>query len=209
MIDFELKNDKYGPYLIGDTLTLKWLHYSIHDLAQNCFCDSIMDEDGGVYAFAYHVRHALQHDRKKYPATHDPELPTRYGFDLPWPLLLYWVKVLQESVVRQAPSKFVKSVIFHLEAIVEMALKEDFKDEYPKIVCAWQKMDVSKEFCHNASFTRVNYYEQASSKDRGLFIVDVIESLDYGWCVSYKNNTEEYRACHLDPEIYSLPEYAR
>ncbi|WP_122531372.1 DUF6904 family protein [Pseudomonas viridiflava] len=209
MIEFELKEDKYGPYIIGDTLTLKWLHYAIHDLGENCFCDSIMDEDGGIFAFAYHVRHALQHNRKKYPAKKDPELPTRYGFDLPWPLLLYWVKVLQESVLRQDPSKFVKSIIFHLEVIVELALKEDFKNNHHQIMHAWQNMDVSKKFCHDAIFTRVNYYEQASSKDRSLHIVDVIESLDYNWCDSYKNKPKKNKDCHLDPAIYALPKYAR
>jgi hypothetical protein len=209
MIDYKLKGENYGIYIVGDSLTLRWLHSAIHDLADNCFCKSIMDEDGGIYAFAFNVRRALQHEMKKYPASLDPEVPTRYGFDLPWPLLLYWVKILQESVLRQNPDKLTRSIIYQLEAIVELAIDEHFKGDSERVKDIWQRMDVTTSFCHDVSFTRVNYYSDASSKDRKVNFFDVIESFNFSWCYSYKKSSMEYKLSHLNPAIFDLPQYSR
>jgi hypothetical protein len=208
MIDYKIKTGCYGIYFIADYLTLRWLHSAIHSLAENCFCNSIMDEDGGVFALAYNVRKAYEGKRKKYPPDKFyPEMPVRYGFDLPWPLIFYWVKVLQESVARQNPDKFVKSVIFHLEAIIELAAKDEFKDQADQVIEKWQRMDVSKPFCHNAIFSRVNYFEAANPKSRRRYVLDVLDSLDEVWSLSYSEKSHDFQAQHLNPRTFEAEEY--
>lgn len=140
MLSYQLLKNHAGVLLIGDHTSLTWLHAVVHEVNQDS--PLIKDREGMFLGLAYDLRKAFEMQRTVLKAPkHMPELGTRYGVQLLWPVLLVQQRMLRLSLGYVPHSLKHQAITYALEAVIEEALAEDFPDQQTALIARWKRID--------------------------------------------------------------------
>ena len=133
MLQYKLLKNHLGPVIIGSDEDFKALYYMIHDIdGRSPITNFVPDLFLG---FAHEVRHARQGDRKKYSSPqHYPEIGSRVGFGINWPLLILYERIVRHSLAYVPDEPNYQSMAYGLEAVIEAAISEDFPQDRDRIL---------------------------------------------------------------------------
>ena len=142
MLTHELLDGWLGIKLIGDYTTLSELRDMVNDV---CDRSPIFERTGSEWlrALAYEARKACERKRDVLPPPEPfPEVGTRLGADMLWPVFLPQVRMLRESLGFIDHGKLHQSLMYALEHVTESALQDAFGADARKILAQLRILDL-------------------------------------------------------------------
>lgn len=140
MLSYSLLKNHAGILLIGDYISLRWLHEVVHDVNERS--PLVRDKEGMFLGLAYDVRKAYEQQREILKAPeHYEEMGIRYGVRILWPVLLLQQRMLRTSLAYLDHTAKTQAVAYALEATVEEALLEDFGTQGMDAARLWQRIN--------------------------------------------------------------------
>ncbi len=140
MLTYSLLKNHAGVLLTGDYNSLKALHEVVHEVNERS--PLLKDKEGSFLGLAYDARKAYEQQREVInPPEHFPEIGTRFGVQIVWPVLLVQCRMLRSSMAFIDTTKWQQAVAYNLEAVIESALKADFGSQAEVLIDRWMEID--------------------------------------------------------------------
>lgn len=202
MLTYSLLKNHAGILLCGDYTTLRSLQEAIYDINEKS--PIIRDEEGVFLALAYDARKAYQGQRETIaPHEHFPEVGVRYGVEMLWPIVLLQCRMMRASLAYFDSTKRQQALTYMLEAVLEDALAEDFKNDSKEIIEAWQRIDPSLPWAEEKHESRGAQFCLWTKAERRKKLAGLLASLDSMYPFMYESavqngNTELVSPADLD-----------
>jgi len=177
MLCYGLSKSHAGILLSGNYLTLRELQQVLHDVNEHSAL--IRDKEGPLLALAYDLRKAYEGQRKVIkPPEHTPEIGTRYGVELLWPLLLFQCRLLRDALAFMESKKPQLAMTYLLEDVIESALAEDFGPDAREIIEHWNRLDTRHRYAGTKIDSRCAQYCAWTKAQRRDGLSGLLLSLD-------------------------------
>jgi hypothetical protein len=132
MLSYDLTEGYAGPVLIGEYSPFIQLHEVMVEI--NDRSDFLHSYESFI-DFSYDVKHASEGNLKIiHPSAGSKNEGVRYGVKMSWPVLLMEARMLRVALGYVDHSKWHQAVTWTLEAVIEDALRDDFKEEAENIL---------------------------------------------------------------------------
>jgi len=142
MFDYQLQRGHLGPILIGRSEEFGFLRTVVLDVAERSGLFRDRGQEEVLCALAYDARKAIEGKRKILkPSELAPEEGVFYGVGVSWPVLLIQSRMLRASLAFVDHPKSYQAVAYALEDVIEVALRDDFKEKATEIINRWQMLD--------------------------------------------------------------------
>jgi hypothetical protein len=177
MLTYSLLKNHAGILLTGDYNTLKVLHEVVHEV--NDQSPLIRDKEGSLLGLAYDVRKAFEQQRKVIkPPEHYPEIGPRFGVEIIWPVLFVQSRILRISMAFMDSTKWQQALVYNLEAVIESALKDDFKDQAEILQERWMRIDPAHPWAEEKLDSRGAIFCSWSKTERRKRLAGLLASFD-------------------------------
>lgn len=194
MLTYRLLKNHAGILLMGDYKSLTALHEVVHEVNEKS--PILKDKEGSFLGLAYDVRKAYERQREVIKAPENcPEIGTRFGVKILWPVLLVQCRMLRSSMSYIDTTKWHQAVAYNLEAVIESALKEDFGAKADVLLERWMRIDPSYPGVEEKLDSRGAIFSSWSKSERRKRLPGLLLSLDtmyssvYPMWLSYGDTT--------------------
>lgn len=114
MLTYRLLKNHAGILLMGDYKSLTALHEVVHEVNEKS--PILKDKEGSFLGLAYDVRKAYERQLEVIKAPENcPEIGTRFGVKILWPVLLVQCRMLRSSMSYIDTTKWHQAVAYNLE----------------------------------------------------------------------------------------------
>lgn len=177
MLSYAILKNHAGLMLTGDYWSLHALHEMVHDI--NKRSPLVRDKEGMFLGLAYDVRKAFECQREMIkPPKHTPELGVRYGVQILWPTLLLQHQVVRHSLAFMNHGRRYQALTYALEAAIEDGLTEDFGAQAPKIIQAWERLNLSDPSVFDKLYSRAGLFCSWTKAQRVRGLAALLQSFD-------------------------------
>lgn len=185
MLEFKLLKNNAGVMLVGDYLTLKAFHSVIHEI--NDKCPIIKDKEGFFLGVAYDLRKAYEGSRAKIvPPEGYPEIGTRFGVEVLWPVLLLHSRMMRVYMGFMPTTSHQQAMAFAYEAVIEGALGSAFPAEQRSLVDTWMRIDAAHPWAGEKIDSRGAIFCTWGKAERRKMLQGLLESLNPMYPVMYE-----------------------
>ena len=199
MLSYSLLKNHAGIVLSGDFNSLKALHEVIHQV--NDKSPIIKDKEGTFLGLAYDVRKAYEQQRKIIkPPEHYPEIGTRFGVEVLWPVILVQSRMLRASMAFIETTKWHQTMAYCLEAVLESALKDDFNAHSSVLHDRWMRINPAHPWSEEKLDSRGAIFCSWTKAQRRKHLAGLLASLDPMYPSLYTFWSRSGDATLLSPE---------
>ena len=199
MLTYSLLKNHAGILLIGDYTSLKTFHEVVHEVNEKS--PLLLDKEGLFLALAYDVRKAYEKQREVIEAPkHFPEIGTRYGVQILWPVLLVQCRMLRASLAYIETNKWQQAVAYNLEAVIESALKDDFGAQSGALVDRWMQIDPAHPYPEEKLDSRCAIFCSWKKAERRKRFAGLLASLDPMYPFFYQMRVNNGDTSLVSPE---------
>ncbi|MDA5639594.1 MULTISPECIES: DUF6904 family protein [Agrobacterium] len=177
MLSYTLLKNHAGILLVGDYMSLTWLHEVVHDV--NDRSPLVVDKEGSFLGLAYDVRKAFERQREVIqPPKHFEEIGVRYGVQILWPVLMLQQRLLRQSLAFLNHTAKTQAITYALEAVIEDALREDFGAQAENIIALWQRLNPAQSQVFNMMNSRGGIFCSWTKAQRKSGFAQLLSSFD-------------------------------
>ncbi len=177
MLTYSLLKNHAGVLLTGDYNSLKALHEVVHGVNEKS--PLLRDKEGSFLGLAYDVRKAYEQQREVIePPEHYPEIGTRFGVQILWPMLLVQCRMLRSSMAFIDTTKWQQAVAYNLEAVIESALEADFGSQSGILIERWMRIDPAHPWPEEKFDSRGAIFCSWTKAERRKRLAGLLASLD-------------------------------
>lgn len=177
MLSYTLLKNHAGILLVGDYMSLTWLHEVVHDV--NDRSPLVVDKEGSFLGLAYDVRKAFERQREVIqPPKHFEEIGVRYGVQILWPVLMLQQRLLRQSLAFLNHTAKTQAITYALEAVIEDALREDFGAQAENIIALWQRLNPAQSKVFNMMNSRGGIFCSWTKAQRKSGFAQLLSSFD-------------------------------
>lgn len=177
MLTYSLLKNHAGVLLTGDYDTLRVLHEVVHDVNEKS--PLLKDKEGPFLGLAYDVRKAYEQQREVIkPPEHSPEIGTRFGVKILWPMLLVQCRMLRSSMAFIDTTKWQQAVVYNLEAVIESAIEADFGSQSGVLIERWMRIDPAHPWPEEKLDSRGAIFCSWTKAERRKRLAGLLTSLD-------------------------------
>lgn len=185
MLSYSLLNNHAGLTLCGNTTSLLELNSTVR--AVNDESPIIKNKDGVLLALAGDAETATEGQRRIIKSRElFIDSASLLGFDANWPTILVQCRMLRASLDLFSSTKRQQAMTYWLEAVIEEALHEDFKERAALIIKHWQAIDPIISWAEEKLPSRTKQYKQWSGRERKQKIIGLLASLDATYPAQYR-----------------------
>lgn len=185
MLTYSLLKNHAGVLLTGDYNSLKALHAVVHEVNEKS--PLLQDKHTLFLALAYDARKAYEQQREVIePPKHFPEIGTRFGVPILWPVLLVQCRVLRTSMAFIDTTKWQQAVAYNLEAVIEAALENDFGTQSRMLIERWMAINPKHPWPMEKLDSRGAIFSSWTKAERRKRIAGLLASLDPMYLVNYE-----------------------
>lgn len=200
MFTYSLLKNNAGIVLTGDYSTLK----SLHDVVgrANEKSSLIDDKESWFLGLAYDVRKAYEGRRRVlHPAEHRPEIGTRFGVEILWPVVLLQCSTLRAALGFYDSTKLDQAMTYALEDVLLAALEHDFGPKAKGIIECWERIDCCHPYPGQKLLGRGAVFCSWSKKERSEGLAGLLASLNPMYSVMYPTWVKNGEKHLIAPEI--------
>ncbi|QXC52814.1 hypothetical protein KHC17_27125 (plasmid) [Agrobacterium salinitolerans] len=177
MLSYTLLKNHAGILLVGDYMSLTWLHEVVHDV--NDRSPLVVDKEGSFLGLAYDVRKAFERQREVIqPPKHFEEIGVRYGVQILWPVLMLQQRLLRQSLAFLNHTAKTQAITYALEAVIEDALREDFGAQAENIIALWQRLNPAQSQVFDMMNSRGGIFCSWTKAQRKSGFAQLLSSFD-------------------------------
>ena len=177
MLTYSLLKNHAGVLLTGDYHSLKVLHEVVHEVNERS--PLLKDKEGSFLGLAYDARKAYEQQREVIkPPEHYPEIGTRFGVQVLWPVLLVQCRMLRSSMSFIDTTKWQQVVAYNLEAVIESALEADFGSQASVLRDRWMRIDPAHPWPEEKLDSRGAIFSSWTKAERRERLAGLLASLD-------------------------------
>ncbi len=199
MLSHRLLKNHAGILLVGDYASLRWLHEVVHDVNERS--PIVTDKESWFLNLAYDVRKAYERQRQTLPPPkHCKEIGTRYGVEILWPVLLFQARMLRVSLSYLDHSRKHQAITYALEAVIEVALKEDFGRQGDAAIDLWQRLDPALRDADSLFQSRGAIFCSWTKAERSRRFLNLLESFEPMYESFFRLRTQDGEGGLLSPE---------
>lgn len=199
MLTYSLLKNHAGVLLTGDYNSLKVLHEVVHDVNERS--PLLKDKEGSFLGLAYDARKAYEQQREVIkPPEHYPEIGTRFGVQILWPVLLVQCRMLRSSMSFIDTTKWQQAVAYNLEAVIESALEADFGSQAEVLIDRWMRIDPAHPWPEEKLDSRGAIFSSWTKAERLKRLAGLLASLDPMYPVIYRLWLENGDTTLVSPE---------
>lgn len=199
MLSFDLLKNHAGVLLTGDYDSLKALHEVVHEVNEKS--PLVKDKEGSFLGLAYDARKAYEQQREVIePPEHFPEIGTRFGVQILWPVLLVQCRMLRASMAFMDTTKLQQAVTYNLEAVIESALQADFGARAEALLDRWMRIDPAHPWAEEKLISRGAVFSSWTKAERSKRLAGLLASLDPMYPAIYRMWSENGDTTLLSPE---------
>ncbi len=199
MLTYSLLKNHAGVLLTGDYNSLKVLHEVVHDVNERS--PLLKDKEGSFLGLAYDARKAYEQQREVIkPPEHYPEIGTRFGVQILWPVLLVQCRMLRSSMSFIDTTKWQQAVAYNLEAVIESALEADFGSQAEVLIDRWMRIDPAHPWPEEKLDSRGAIFSSWTKAERLKRLAGLLASLDPMYPVIYRMWLENGDTTLVSPE---------
>ena len=177
MLTYSLLKNHAGILLTGDYSSLKSLHEVVHEVNEKS--PLVKNKEGIFLGLAYDARKAFEQQREVIkPPEHFPEIGTRFGVQILWPVLLVQSRLLRASLAFMESSKLQQAVAYNIEAVIESALRADFGSQSEVLIDRWMRIDPSHPWPIDKIISRGAIFCSWTKSERRRRLAGLLTSLD-------------------------------
>lgn len=199
MLTYSLLKNHAGVLLTGDYNSLKALHEVVHEVNERS--PLLKDKEGSFLGLAYDARKAYEQQREVIkPPEHYPEIGTRFGVQILWPVLLVQCRMLRSSMSFIDTTKWQQAVAYNLEAVIESALEADFGAQAEVLIERWMRIDPAHPWPEEKLDSRGAIFSSWTKAERLKRLAGLLASLDPMYPVIYRMWLENGDTTLVSPE---------
>lgn len=177
MLTYSLLKNHAGILLTGDYNSLEALHEVVHEINEKS--PLLKDKEGAFLGLAYDARKAYEQQREVItPPEHCPEIGTRFGVQILWPVLLVQCRMLRSSMAFIDTTKWQQAVAYNLEAVIESALEADFGSHSRVLLERWMMIDPVNPWPEKKLDSRGAIFSSWTKSERRERLAGLLASLD-------------------------------
>lgn len=177
MLTYSLLKNHAGVLLIGDYSSLKALNEVVHEVNEKS--PLLKDKEGAFLGLAYDARKAYEQQQEVIkPPEHFPEIGTRFGVQILWPVLLVQCRMLRSSMSFMDTTKWQQAVAYNLEAVIESALEADFGLQSGVLLERWMRINPANPWPEEKLDSRAAIFSSWTKAERRKRLAGLLASLD-------------------------------
>lgn len=177
MLSYELTRNLAGLTLIGDYTTFRALHRVVFDVNERSPIVAEKHKDGPFIDLAYEVRKAYELKREIIAAPKGyEEMGVRYGFKMPWPVILFQHRTLRVSLGYFDHGPEHQAMTYSLEAVLLDAVREAFKGRADAVLARWQQLDPAAKSAFDKFYSRGALFCSWSRSERNRLLPSLLQS---------------------------------
>jgi hypothetical protein len=175
MLSYDLAKGHAGPVLIGEYSPLAQLVDVSHDIYKRSgfLHESFLDIIHEIGKASVGRRIVIQ------PPELCEERGVRYGVETSWPRLLVQARMLRTALMRVDHSKWHQAVTWMLEAVIEDALRDDFKKEAKNIIQRWESLEWGTDLQTDSLSEMCEKYHSLHPQKREANLANLIHAYWY------------------------------
>ncbi|RTL47033.1 MAG: hypothetical protein EKK53_00830 [Burkholderiales bacterium] len=199
MLTYSLLKNHAGVLLTGDYNSLKALHEVVHEVNERS--PLLKDKEGSFLGLAYDARKAYEQQRRVIkPPEHYPELGTRFGVEILWPVLLVQCRMLRASLAFIDTTKWQQAVAYNLEAVIESALEADFGTQSGALIDRWMAINPAHPWPEEKLDSRGAIFSSWTKAERRKRLAGLLASLSPMYPIMYPMWLRNGDATLVSPE---------
>jgi hypothetical protein len=184
MLHYGLLKNHAGILLCGDYSTLRALHDVVHEVNEKS--PLVKNKAGDFLGLAYDLRKAYERSREVLPPPeHSPEIGTRYGVQILWPMILFQCTMLRDSLSFMPSTTRQQGLTYLLESIIESALDDDFGAKAEEILYQWGRLSTRHPWAADKIDSRCAQYCAWTKPQRKVGLAGLLMSLDAMYPATY------------------------